>query len=269
MKDKYENYLVSVKLGFTQGSVIDNGIISVSFEHVPSVRNGEYYLHLYGLKISNKSDYPVVIDKARSYEMFRDGSFSAYYDGSKSTSISSGSSGGGSLNLGAATGALGIGGVVGQLASGISVGGGKSSGVTTVYNEQQFVMIPPKGWAYIEKPKKISKDEYLGSWEDFWVITRRKLPRNFVHKNEMKNLEESDEWILRKYGITFQYGEGLTKCGEMDFGLFIQQVFGEQLTGFWDSSKTIQKLEERIRKKLPEYSDGQQIIGLIGIEHKK
>ncbi|MFA4182806.1 hypothetical protein [Xylanibacter rodentium] len=60
-----------------------------------------------------------------------------------STTTSHGKSGGAGVNLGAVTGALGIGGMAGSLANGVNVGGGTTSSTTSTTYSQRIVAIPP------------------------------------------------------------------------------------------------------------------------------
>ena len=71
-----------------------------------------------------------------------DGDFKRIYSGEETT-VTTGKNGGGSINLGSISSALGVGGAVGTLSSGINVGGGKSSYTSTTEKEERFIIIPP------------------------------------------------------------------------------------------------------------------------------
>lgn len=89
--------------------------------------------------VYNRTSEIMTIDQTKSFFVNSSGKSISYYDPTvRTTSVTDMSSKtkGGSLNLGAVTGALGIGGIVGQLANGINLGGDGTTGTaetTTTY----------------------------------------------------------------------------------------------------------------------------------------
>ena len=83
--------------------------------------------------VYNRSDEIMTIDQTKSFFVNSNGVSTSYYDPTvrttSKTDISS-TTGGGSVNLGAIAGAFGIGGVVGQIASGINLGGSETTGAS-------------------------------------------------------------------------------------------------------------------------------------------
>lgn len=143
--------------GVKDGSVLDDGNIRISFVRgvMYSVKNkpdGFRVLHDYfvdkhnspaiAVRVENKSDRTVYVDLGNSF-FVRMGQSYCYYVPSSTTSSSSSSSGAG-VNLGSVAGALNIGGVVGQLAGGVNVGGGNTNGGSTTTYAQRVISIPPK-----------------------------------------------------------------------------------------------------------------------------
>ena len=92
-------------------------------------------------ELENHTDKTLYVDLGNSFVM-RNQESSPYYVPSVTSSMSS-STGGGSVNLGAVTGAMGIGGAVGTLASGVNVGGSSTSGEVTTTYAQRVIAIPP------------------------------------------------------------------------------------------------------------------------------
>ena len=92
------------------------------------------------LTIENTTDGNMYVDLGKC--SFRINNFADTYFVNKSTTTTEGYSGGGSVNLGAIASAFGISGIVGTLASGISVGGENSSGTSTTYYAERIVTIP-------------------------------------------------------------------------------------------------------------------------------
>lgn len=89
--------------------------------------------------VYNRTSEIMTIDQTKSFFVNSSGKSISYYDPTvRTTSVTDMSSKtkGGSLNLGVVTGALGIGGIVGQLANGINLGGSGTTGTaetTTTY----------------------------------------------------------------------------------------------------------------------------------------
>lgn len=91
--------------------------------------------------IKNKSSQTLYIDLANTFYVNMGQSQTFYIPSSTTTSKTS--SGGGSVNLGAVTGALGIGGAAGTLANGVNVGGGSSSTTTNTTYSQRIIALAP------------------------------------------------------------------------------------------------------------------------------
>lgn len=108
--------------------------------------------------VFNKSSDVLTIDQTMSFFVNSDGTSTSYFDPTvRTTSVTdmSSSSTGASLNLGAVTGAIGIGGAVGKLANGINVGGSQTQGTsvtnTTYIADQPKVSIAPHGSGTMSK----------------------------------------------------------------------------------------------------------------------
>lgn len=93
------------------------------------------------LRVKNKSSKTLYLDLGNCF-LIR-GNESVPYFVPTTTSTTHGTTRGGSVNLGAVAGAMGIGGGVGTLASGINLGGSNSDYSTTTVIAQRIVAIPP------------------------------------------------------------------------------------------------------------------------------
>ena len=93
------------------------------------------------LTVKNRTANTIYIDLGNTF-FVRGENAVAYYIPS-ATSTASTSSSGVSVNAGAVTGALGIGGAVGQLANGVNVGGGSSSTTVNITYSQRVIAVPP------------------------------------------------------------------------------------------------------------------------------
>ena len=116
--------------------------------------------------VKNNTNEIMIIDQTKSFLVNSDGTSISYYDPTvrvTSNTSSSSETRGGSLNLGAVAGALGIGGALGTLASGINVGGADTDGFsttnTTYFADQPQISLGPKGNGLMSKEFNV---KYLG-----------------------------------------------------------------------------------------------------------
>ena len=131
---------VSVKTRHMQPSVTspipNEAKIAVAYSISPT---GDFTAVVY-----NRTSEIMTIDQTKSFFVGPDGKSLSYYDPTvrtTSTTDMSSVSKGGSLNLGAVAGVLGIGGVIGQLADGINIGGSGTKG-TSVTNATYIADMP-------------------------------------------------------------------------------------------------------------------------------
>lgn len=110
-----------------------------------------------GCRIQNNTNKTMYVDLGESY-VVKDGLAQRIYSNSVITDTKSNSDGS-SVNLGAITGALGIGGFVGNVASGINVGGGTSKGKSVQTMEERYISIPPQSTRIVKFTKFVLSDE--------------------------------------------------------------------------------------------------------------
>lgn len=136
-KDKLARRMFAV-WGITDNSILSDSHISVCFSKIYS-----YDVVVgYAILVQNKSDETVYIDLANSFKISDKGISTPYYS-NKTYTVNKSSGAGGSINVGAVANAIGVGGTVGTLASGLNVGGGTSSGATVTETEERILTIPP------------------------------------------------------------------------------------------------------------------------------
>lgn len=96
--------------------------------------------------IKNKSDVTIYIDLGNTFRIYGDKSYTPFFSGEQTTITSGGSTGIG-LNLGSVASVAGVGGVLGTIAGGITVGGSSNRAHSTTYTKQRILSIPPKATA--------------------------------------------------------------------------------------------------------------------------
>lgn len=153
-KEKFGNkiYTASAIYGIKNNSIITNDDIEIGFVtgHLLQRKKTEPVEWQEGhgelnqallLSVRNKTKRTLYVDLGNSFFISM-GQATCYYVPSSITTTH-GASSGGSVNLGAVTGALGIGGVAGTLANGINVGGGSANSTTSTTYSQRVIAVPP------------------------------------------------------------------------------------------------------------------------------
>lgn len=138
------------------------------------------------VKVKNNTDKLMVIDRTQSFFNNLGHVAETYYDPvmrTETTAITSGTSSGASVNLGAMARAAGIGGAAGAAMSGVNVGGSTSNAVTntstTYYVDQPRMSIPPHGTASMGRLFCING------------ISDNSIISNYIVKNYMTPKEDS------------------------------------------------------------------------------
>lgn len=141
-------------LGFTDSSILSDSIVTISFE-----KTSDYYDYgdnsywgdkannrpgMYKIKVTNKSSKNIYVDMTNSFRINSKGEAETFFNNISISQNSSEGSGAG-VNLGAVTGALGVGGVLGILASGINVGKDNTNGTAITEKQDAIAVIPPAG----------------------------------------------------------------------------------------------------------------------------
>lgn len=151
------------------------------------------------LELENKSEDIVYIDLARSF-INRNKKSQMFWDNTQVIN-SSGTSGAAAVNLGAVANATGIGGVIGALAQGITIGGGKSSSTTTITQSERILRLPPFSTETITMPLNYNDAiENLGfrtAWNFKWC------GESYFLINEM-NVGDKETWTTKDSPMTFR-----------------------------------------------------------------
>jgi hypothetical protein len=213
------------------------------------------------LKITNKSDRIIYIDKGNCFRSDGGGTAYCYYGDSEITTISKSQGIGVSAGLGAAANALGIGGLAGTVASGISVGGGKSHSVSKTYSQQRVIAIPPHGNKYLTMPKLVShnnsKGEMIESAEtfDFCQLRASKIKcegfqillgnnnfessfyikPDFLKKGEVMTYSEQDSPCKREYVFVYSKDDDFSTYSILNMTWYLHEIIGSEKL-YWYSS---------------------------------
>ena len=222
--------VVTVKYNLT-----DNSIISSGDAEIVAQRNNAY---VYNFSIKNKASSLLYVDLASSFRVDSNGNSMCLYDNT-STTVSTTSSSGGSLGLGAITNALGIGGIVGALANGVSLGGGSSNNLTRVHQAQRVVTIPAHGTEYIvkyttDRGHKVSSGIGFNPGNLTTIIREdengnRYVISNRLHRNEAKEYDEESTPYYVDFVITYSLDPEFKTYSMLKFRFYISQAFGNYI----------------------------------------
>lgn len=247
-------------------SILSNEDIEISFERSTAYNEGMGTTVLsgkptfrYEIKIKNKTNSTIYIDLANTFRIPSVGNSFCYFTG-ESLSISNGSNSGAAMNLGGITGALGIGGIAGTIASSISVGGGNSTSTNKTYNQQRIIMVPPHGhralaefhYETIKEPRPFQRGHYkltsrgeefsfkdfsnlVGSGDDshfqidFWNIH---LKKGIVNEGQEVVYSESDTPFKIDYIITYSTSSNFETYTYLPYSLYTKKIIGYE-TSSW------------------------------------
>lgn len=236
----------SVYLGVTKNSIISNEDVEISFPQDAE----NYFLKYFDIAIKNKTDHVIYIDKGNCFRLINGKDPYCYYNASEQTTV--GNSGGGmaSLGLGTVANVVGIGGIAGQLANAISVGGGSSTSSSTTYISQRIIPIPPHSTKNLceKKVVSITKNKWaktIDPNEDFrtydygertdgaWCNSHLYASPFGLYKGDLKlgqviSFNEETTPYKRIYYLTYSNSENFSSYTTLEFTLFLQQAYGEK-----------------------------------------
>lgn len=220
-KDKQAEFLITT-FGITSNSVLSDSHITVYFSKIfctnqPSVRG-------YEIRVQNKSEMNVYIDLANTFKIDDKGNSKPYYS-NKTYTTNKSSSSGGSLNVGAVTGVLGIGGTIGTLANGVNVGGGSTNGTTVTEKEERILVVPPHATVTLPLEKQTNKKSIIEIPECF-KPSLIPLPLDLkVHEYKDICTEQNTSSIHRRI-ITYSTNPDFSTYKKLNIGIFFKGIFG-------------------------------------------
>ena len=219
-KDKLARRMFTV-WGITDNSILSDSHISVCFSKIYS-----YDVVVgYAILVQNKSDETVYIDLANSFKISDKGISTPYYS-NKTYTVNKSSGAGGSINVGAVANAIGVGGTVGTLASGLNVGGGTSSGATVTETEERILTIPPHSSAKLPLAKVVNKKEISEEPEHFWPSV---VPNNMnIKLHEYKEIcTQNNSTSIHRRIITYSTNPNFTTYKRLNIGIYLKGGLGD------------------------------------------
>jgi len=231
--------------GIKEGSILETPELSASFS---VERKTEYGLRSLAstyssldfvllVTLKNKSNKILYIDQGASYAMFN--VYSQLYYVPTATSTTQGTSSGVSVNMGAVAGALGVGGPIGTLASGVNVGGGDSKSSTQITFSQRVIAIPPKGWVTLptQNLDRLSMvSPYLPYFLKNNIMKEMKLSYRFEFNNfkcgQKYNIPPINDLNPMTVHITYSLDENISSSRNLHIEFYLRQIMGTRISGF-------------------------------------
>ena len=226
-KEKQAKCLLPI-YGLTSNSIISDEKVRISIQNIcpdfdrkkPQAGGG---VQGYVIKLTNKTNGNIYIDLANTFKIDDKGNSKPYYS-NKTYTVSSSSSSGGSVNVGAVTNTLGIGGAVGTLASGVNVGGGSTGGTTVSQTEERIMIIPPQGTVSLPLEKEAQKKAIKEIPEGFVASA---IPSIDVKLYEYKDIcTEQNSTSIHKRIITYSTSPDFKSYKRLNVGIFLKGVLG-------------------------------------------
>lgn len=222
----------------------------------------------YYIKLQNKTDKTIYIDRGNCFRILS-GSAYTYYNPSEQTTISNGNTTGASMNMGAVAGALGVGGVAGQLASGLNIGAAKQHSISKTYSQQRILAIPPHSFQYLTEEKFVeAKGSKYGGYvliedAESFSFYGAKLP-NISSCGDVNVFTEQNTPDNMQYIITYSTLEAFSSYSCLTCNMYIKEVIGCKTNlmnkaGFLCGSV----------KSYQETFDDLDDFGIVGIEDEK
>ena len=238
------------KYAFTQNSILENAdlvanyyiveyytsqvggdkIVDIKVQTDRRKAKGWYLRQGLGMSLTNKTNRVIFVDLGNSY-LSQAGVSKPYYTPS-ATTVTKGTSSGVGVNMGAVAGAMGVGGALGKLASGVNVGSGSSTETTHITYSQRIVSIPPRSTVNLE-PRQLTDDYchqvalyimryiYNDKQREFRGGIEGKTPE--LYYGELFDLPSNKSPQLSTF-ITYGYDENLSQSSNIMADLYISQL---------------------------------------------
>lgn len=205
-----------------ESSIMSNEELEMSFVtcttvHPDPISEGRYMHMRYNILLKNKTDKIIYVDLGTCTRTSNHGEHRVYYT-SEDISVGQSSGGGVSLGMGAVTNALGVGGVIGTLANGVSVNRGSEGMVNKSYSQMRVLSIPPYGTSYLTDYKYMESRKETEFRLATYVLAEKAEEFNFYTygNNKLDTYESSKscKFFLIQFDRTFKIKRGVVNQGE-------------------------------------------------------
>lgn len=169
------------------------------------------------LAVFNKTNEILYLDKGNSFAYLNNNPKCLFQNTSFTTGNSKES--GASVNLGSVASALGIGGIIGTLAGGVNVGGGKGIQNATTTYEQRVLAIAPQA-SYVIYNWKISESDI-----------NFRIPKGQRKKGRSWTFEEYNSPCVLKAVLKYSTKEDFTTAEQVTMNTFVGAIIVDSYKG--------------------------------------
>lgn len=245
-------------MAFTEASVISTKELTIVIvPEAPEYYDGGWRTKVgYTICISNATDAPIYIDRARSFKKNNDADTKCYFDNSQ-VSVTHGNSAGGGLGIG-------LGGV------GIGIGGASGSSHTQNYGVERFLVIGPKSKANLTDYKIIRLSQNKAEFKivsdiEYWGFNFINS-ENKIKQGEVRTYTEAESPYSNSYYITYSTDQEFKNTYILNFELYAKYVVGAKMKeSVWSNASAEASLVKEIKKVVPDFwTDCMSIVGLPG-----
>lgn len=256
--------------GMGKESIISNDEITISFKF-DYTKIGVLAGSPYAIEVKNKTDKTIIFDLSRCFRICSDGSSKSFFDNSMITSVSEsqGNTVGASIAL-----------PLQNLIPGINWGTNKSNDISTTYNPNKIITIPPNATSKISfnTLAKVNKKNYrivtVGEGFNGYVLAKK-----LNLKNNIYNYTEEDTPLDFNYILCYTTFDRPFNYSEIKFNLFVKQIYcgfspfyyggwnnamGSEVSeneNKWGYCSDIPKFIKEINKHIEGYNPSFHIIG--------
>ncbi len=244
-------------MAFTDSSVISTKDILIKIEpNAVEFYDGGWKVKIgYSLRIVNKSESPIYIDRANCFKRDCDYETKSFFDNKQYTVSNSDNSG---FGIGVGLGAVGVG-----------VGGSSGSTYSESHGVERILVIGPRSKAnlvdykYIRLSEKKAKFKTVSDIE-YWGFDF--LSGEPIKQGEVKTYSESESPYSNKYYITYSTDPDFKNCYTIDFELYAKFIVGAKMKeAKWSMTNPTANIVGEIQKIVPDfYTKGWAIIGTPG-----
>lgn len=211
----------------------ENSILSTkdaSMRIVGTICKSKYgnYVMRYYIEVSNKSGNNLYVDKASSFRISKDGLATSLFS-NKTINITHGSGSNVNFGLGGIANALGVGGLIGNLANSVSLGSGSMHSSSTSYNDSQIIMIPPGGKHVLSQ--HVYEQVNGNNWQQIseaetFLFDKIDLE---IKDGELLEFTPGNSPYKQQYVITFSTSPSFDQYSMLSANLYAKYVIGKEL----------------------------------------
>ncbi len=208
----------------------------------------------YFLKVENNTNRPIYIDLTNCFAINNEG-LSVPFFSNASYSTSNDNTKGSSVNLAAVANAVGVGGVVGTLANGISIGSGKSNGSNITVQERPVIVVPPHASMQLPSIKGVKDNQIVDMpWplfycpkpvksfdgqEKYFPTSHLKADNNGLTASQINltefgfvNFTPQESPKTLRFLVTYSLDSNFSQYYQLPIELYLKSLYGKEYWHF-------------------------------------